>query len=59
MFGPKDLGPDMRGVIPRAADALFSGIAESEELDEVTIKCSFLGEYEHAVAGKHPQTLSV
>jgi len=39
-FGPSS-DRDLRGVIPRAADALFSGIADSEDLDEVTIKCSF------------------
>lgn len=39
-FGPSG-NRELRGVIPRAADALFSGIADSEELDEVTIKCSF------------------
>jgi hypothetical protein len=41
MFGVKG-NPKLRGVIPRAADALFDGIADSDDLDEVTIKCSFL-----------------
>jgi kinesin family protein 5 len=39
----------MRGVIPRAADELFSGIADSEDLDEVTIKCSFLEIYKENI----------
>jgi kinesin family protein 5 len=44
MFGPSGIHK-LRGVIPRAADELFDGIADSEELEEVTIKCSFLEIY--------------
>lgn len=45
MFGAGGTNSKMRGVIPRSADELFAGIADSEELDEVTIKCSFLEIY--------------
>jgi len=48
MFGPSNQ-PELRGVIPRAADALFSGIEQSSEIEEVTIKCSFLEIYKEAI----------
>ena len=44
MFGPTGVAK-LRGIIPRAVDAIFDGINESEELEEVTIKCSFLEIY--------------
>lgn len=44
MFGVRG-SSKLRGIIPRAADELFAGIADSEELEEVTIKCSFLEVY--------------
>jgi hypothetical protein len=48
MFGPRG-NDELRGVIPRAADALFAGIAESSEIEEVTLKCSFLEIYKEAI----------
>ena len=49
MFGPKG-DPKMKGVIPRAAGLLFQGISECEDVEEVTIKCSFLEIYRCAIA---------
>ena len=45
MFGPSHAVSDMRGVIPRCAEELFAGLDSIEELEEVTIKCSFLEIY--------------
>jgi kinesin family member 5 len=44
MFGPKG-DPSQAGIIQRAALYLFKGINDSEEIEEVTIKCSFLEIY--------------
>jgi len=49
MFGVKEETGKMRGVIPRAADELFAGIANSDELEEVTIRCSFLEVYREQI----------
>ena len=61
MFGPSNAVSDMRGVIPRCAEELFSGLDAIDEVEEVTIKCSFLEIYKEVIQGRsthHPASLS-
>ena len=52
MFGPSNAVSDLRGVIPRCAEELFNGLDAIDEVEEVTIKCSFLEIYKEVIQGQ-------
>ena len=53
MFGPSNAVSDLRGVIPRCAEELFNGLDAIDEVEEVTIKCSFLEIYKEVIQGQY------
>ena len=58
MFGPSNAVSDLRGVIPRCAEELFNGLDAIDEVEEVTIKCSFLEIYKEVIQGQHASPLT-
>ena len=49
MFGVRGGPPELRGLIPRAAQAIFDGIDKMDDVVEVTITCSFLEIYREQI----------
>ncbi len=49
MFGVRGGPPELRGLIPRAAHAIFEGIEKLDDVVEVTITCSFLEIYREQI----------
>ena len=59
MFGPSNAVSDLRGVIPRCAEELFNGLDAIDEVEEVTIKCSFLEIYKEVIQGQFNHTTHI
>lgn len=49
MFGPDISNIEMRGVIPRAADHIFSHIENDQEEIDYQVRCSFLEIYKEKI----------
>lgn len=49
MFGAENGDWKLRGIVPRSVEQLFQEIAENSEIEEVTIKCSFLEIYKENI----------
>ena len=49
MFGHENGEKNLRGIIPRACEALFAGIDSREDVVEASVKCSFLEIYRERI----------